>query len=88
MEKSQTTLMKMLKIGGLILGWLILVCMALWASMAIFYSNLPAGIRPIAAVLFAIGSLTAFVLVRPRRREVLSFFVIFAVPLPRSRATA
>lgn len=60
------------------LGWFILACMVCWAAMAVFYSNLPAGVRPVAAVLFVVGSLAIFVMVRPYRRAVLVFFVIFA----------
>lgn len=67
--------------SGFLLGWFILGCMVCWASMAIFYSNLPAGIRPVAAALFAMGSLAAFVMVRPHGRAVLGFCVIFAVLL-------
>ena len=63
------------------LGWFVLACMVCWASMAIFYSDLPAGIRPLAAALFAIGSLTAFVMVRPYSRPVLGFLVVFAALL-------
>ena len=70
-----------LKWGGIVLGWFVLVCMAFWAILAIYYSNLPGTIRPVAAALFAIGSLAAFILVRPRRRGILSFIVIFAALL-------
>ena len=69
---------KLLKGGWLILGWLILACMVCWTSMAIFYSNLAPGIRPVAAALFAISSLALFFKVRPYRRAVLIFFFIFA----------
>jgi len=63
------------------LGWSVLVCMVCWAGLAIFYSNLPAGIRPAAAVLFSLGSLVAFVLVRPRSRAVIGFLAVFAILL-------
>ncbi len=63
------------------LGWFVLACMVCWAGLAIFYSNLPAAIRPVAAALFAIGSLAAFVMVRPHRLAVLGFFVIFSLLL-------
>lgn len=55
--------------------------MVCWAGMAIFYSNLPAGIRPFASALFVVGSLAAFVLVRPHQRSVLGFLVLFALLL-------
>ena len=71
----------MLSTSGHILGWFILACMACWSGMAIFYSNLPAGIRPVIAALFAIGSLAAFVMIRPHGRAVIGFCIIFAVIL-------
>jgi hypothetical protein len=67
--------------GGIILGWFILACMVCWASTAIFYSNLPAGVRAVAAALFALGSLAAFVMVHPHRHAVLGFLVVFALLL-------
>ncbi len=63
------------------LGWFVLACMACWGSMAIFYSNLPAGIRPVAAILFAIGSLAAFFMGHPHSLAVIGYLVIFALLL-------
>jgi hypothetical protein len=42
--------------------------MILWGSLAINYSDLPAGLRPIAAGLFGVVSLAVLILMRPRRR--------------------
>ncbi len=62
-------------------GYFLLACLVCWASVAIFYSNIPDGIRPFAAALFAIGTLAALVMVRPHRFAVLGFLVIFAMML-------
>jgi len=58
-----------------------LLLMALWATAAIFYSNLPAAIRPWAAGIFAIGSLVALVGKYSDRRARLGFVAAFAVVL-------
>ncbi len=60
-------------------GWFILVCMVCWGGMAVYYSNLPAVIRPVAAVLFVSGSLAAFLMVRPHRLAVAGFLCAFAL---------
>jgi hypothetical protein len=53
--------------------------MICWGSMAIFYSNLPAGMHAFAAALFAIGSLAALVLAPSHRLAILGFLIVFAV---------
>jgi hypothetical protein len=58
-----------------------LLAMALWAAAAIFYSNLPAAIRPWAAGIFAIGSLVALVGKYSNLRARLGFLAAFAVVL-------
>jgi hypothetical protein len=58
-----------------------LLLMALWATAAIFYSNLPAAIRPWAAGIFAIGSLVALVGNYSDRRARLGFLAAFAMVL-------
>jgi hypothetical protein len=79
--QRQSVWEKLLRRGGVMLGWLVLACMVCWAGMAIFYSNLPAGMRPFAATLFAVGSLAAFVMVRPHHRSVLGFLAVFGLLL-------
>ncbi|MBT1073469.1 Lnb N-terminal periplasmic domain-containing protein [Pelotalea chapellei] len=64
-----------------ILGWFILTCMVCWASLAIYYSNLPAVVRPIAAALFAIGSFGAFYFIRAHVFAISGFGAIFVVVL-------
>ena len=52
-----------------------------WAALAIYYSNLPAWMRPIVALLFAIGSIGALTLIKSRGRRLLTFWAIFAAVL-------
>jgi len=58
-----------------------LLAMAVWASAAIFYSNLPAFLRPWIAGIFAIGSLVALVGKYSDRRARLGFLAAFALVL-------
>jgi len=66
-----------LRIAGVILGWIVLLGTIGWGTLAIYYSNLPGGVRAAAAVLFAIVAAAGLVLVRPRRRAVLAYLVFF-----------
>ncbi|MBP7936989.1 MAG: DUF4105 domain-containing protein [Phycisphaerae bacterium] len=50
-----------------------------WGVLALYYSNLTAWLRPVAAVLFGIGPLAILWRVRPRRRGVLVFVGVFAL---------
>jgi len=58
-----------------------LLAMAAWASAAIFYSNLPAALRPWVAGIFAISSLIALVGKYSERRTRLGFLTAFALIL-------
>ncbi len=58
-----------------------LLALAGWATVAIFYSNLPDMIRPWAAGFFAIGSLFVLVGKYSRRRNRLGFLIVFALVL-------
>jgi len=58
-----------------------LLAMAVWATTAIFYSNLPAFLRPWIAGIFAIGSLVALVGKYSDRRARLGFLAAFALVL-------
>jgi len=51
--------------------------MTAWGTLAVFYSNLPAGIRPAAAAIFCIVSVAWFILARPRRKAFLAYLVFF-----------
>jgi len=61
------------------LGWFVLACMVCWAGTAIYYSNLPAVVRPVFSSLFVIGSLAAFLMIRPHWFAVSGFLVVFAL---------
>jgi len=58
--------------------WLVLLLMTGWGGLAIYYSNLPAMVRPVAAGLFALVSLGIFIFGRPKIRAIIAFLVIFA----------
>ena len=58
-----------------------LLIMAGWATVAIFYSNLPAPVRPWAAGTFAIGSLLVLLGRYSTRRTRLGFLAAFALVL-------
>jgi hypothetical protein len=65
-------------VGCGLLG-LVLLGMAGWGVLAIYYSNLPfASLRTGAAAAFGLGTLTAFLLRKNRRQTALWFLVVFA----------
>ena len=59
--------------------WLVLLAMTAWGILAVYYSNLPAGIRPFAAGLFGVAALGILLFVRPRLRSRVVFLVLFAL---------
>ncbi|MFZ4857213.1 MAG: DUF4105 domain-containing protein [Desulfuromonadaceae bacterium] len=59
--------------------WLILLALTGWSIVAIYYSNLPAGVRPYAAGLFALVSVGVLLFVRPKRRGKTIFLTLFAL---------
>ena len=63
----------LLGLGFVVLG------MTTWSALAIYYSNLPVALRPIMAGAFAVAVLAVFIFVRPGRRALLVFIVMFAV---------
>lgn len=64
-----------------IMTWPVLLVMAGWASLAIYYSNLPDPIRTAAGLLFGLGSLFVLIRVRPWLRAVVVFIVGFTIVL-------
>ena len=69
-----------MRILAIILTGIIVFVMAVWGTLAIYYSNLPWA--ALLAGVFALGSACAFMLLPNRRRTLLCFlalFVIFAV---------
>ncbi len=59
--------------------WLLLLVLTGWSIVAIYFSNLPAGVRPYAAVLFGLASVGILLLVRPRRRGKAIFLTLFSL---------
>jgi hypothetical protein len=60
----------------------VLLCLLLmtgWGVLAVYYSNLPAGLRPYAAGLYGLASLGVLLFVRPRLRSRLVFLALFAL---------
>lgn len=65
--------------GVLVLGFLV-ICMTSWASLAIYYSDLPGDyLRTALAGLFALSTLAAFLFLPHRLRTLLWFFGVFVL---------
>jgi hypothetical protein len=64
---------------GRVLLMLALACMFVWGVLALSYSDLRPGLRPIAATLLPIAGLALLVFVKPRRRGLLLFLAAFAL---------
>ena len=50
-----------------------------WGTLAVYYSNAPAWLRPIASGIFAMGSAAILLGIKARRRRLLSFAALFAI---------
>jgi len=70
---------KILSFTAISLVWLALLAMTGWGILAIYYSNLPAGVRPYAAGLFGLAALAILLFVRPKRRGKAIFLTLFAL---------
>jgi len=58
----------------------ILLGMTIWGALAIYYSNIASvGFRTVLSSAFAFGTMMGLLFVRPRRRAILGFLVVFAV---------
>lgn len=68
---------KISRLAACLLLGVILAGMIGWSVLAICYSNLPAGLRPVAAGLFGIANLAILLLAKPRRRGLFIYFVLF-----------
>lgn len=69
----------LLKATAYLLFILTLLGMIAWGSLAIYYSDIPwTFLRHGLSITFALASILGFLLVRPRRRAVLAFLVVFA----------
>lgn len=69
----------LLTLAGRGLRALVLAGMIGWGVLAVFYSNLPAWLRPLAAAALGIVSITLLLFVRPRRRGLLVFLGVFVL---------
>jgi hypothetical protein len=74
--------LRLLKLASRLLGGVLLAGMAVWSTMAVYYSNLPGGwLRTLAASVFALGTLAIFVRVRPWWLARLVYLGVFAAVL-------
>lgn len=64
---------------GLIALWGFIGFVVLWCALALYYSSLPASLRPWAAWVFVAASAAALFFLRPRRRGLLAFLALVAV---------
>ena len=71
--------LKLLSLITNLFVWLLLLALTGWSIVAIYYSNLPAGVRPYAAALFGLVSVGILLFVRPRRRGKAIFLTLFAL---------
>lgn len=66
-----------------ILGWilaiLIMTAITGWESLAVYYSNLPEGLRLPGAIVIALVSLGTLLTVRPAGRSIMIFISVFAI---------
>ncbi len=69
----------LLQIIAEIFVWLLLLAMTGWSILAIYYSNLPSGLRPYAAALFGLTAIGVLLLVRPARRGKAVFLILFVL---------
>lgn len=74
-------LQNILKICRRILLALALFVLTGWASLAIYYSNLPESFRLVAAIAYFLVSFLVFLMIRPRLRAVMALIGIFAAVL-------
>ena len=58
---------------------LLLLALTGWSILAIYYSNLPAAVRPYAAGMFGLASFGILLFVRPKRRGKATFLTLFAL---------
>jgi hypothetical protein len=70
----------MLRIGTIFL-WGLLMAMATWGVLAIYFADLPAALRYVGVGLYVAASAAALLLVRPKRKAVAAFLGLFAVVL-------
>jgi hypothetical protein len=69
------------KVTGNIVLWLILCGMTAWGALAIFFSYLPNGAKPVLSILFALFQLAILIFLKPRGLAYAVFFALFAIVL-------
>jgi hypothetical protein len=71
-------LIKLLRVAGRLAVWTFVFVIGLWSALALYYSNLPAGLRPWVAGLFVVAALAALLFVKSRLRAWLIFAALVA----------
>ncbi len=71
--------LRWLRIAAASLLGLLCVGMTGWAALAVYYSNLPARLRPVTAAVIGLGLMALLLFVRPRRRGFRVFLAAFAL---------
>src|SRR5215510_1308763 len=68
-----------------LIGWIVLWCFiffaALWSTLALYYSNLPAFLRPWIAAAFVTASIGALFFLKPRSRGIGTFLALMTMVL-------
>jgi hypothetical protein len=72
---------RLLRWTGIALLGLIVTGMLLWATAAVYYADTHRGPRTIRAALVALAALASLIVVRPRRRGLAAFALLFAAVL-------
>jgi hypothetical protein len=81
-NKSGSLPLRLIRLGLYLLMWVVLGIAGLWATMAIYYSNLPTPwLRGLVSVFFAISLLAILVRVRPHRLARLAYLAAVGVVL-------
>src|SRR5689334_16793783 len=70
-----------IRLIGWIVRWFVIFWAALWCTLALYYSNLPAFLRPWVAALFVAASIAALFFLKPRRRGFGAFLGLFTIVL-------
>jgi len=69
------------KVMGNIVLWLILCGMTAWGALAIFFSYLPDGAKPVLSILFALSQLAILIFLKPKGLAYAIFLALFAIVL-------
>src|SRR5262245_6839638 len=70
-----------IRLIGWIVVWFFVFWAALWCTLALYYSNLPAFLRPWVAALFVAASIAALFFLKPRSRGIGVFLAMMTVVL-------